>query len=235
MTTTSHEEHKENIAAYLLGALPEQEAEAFERHLATCQECTLELEELRLAADALPRSVEPLVAPETLKKSIMDAVWTEAGEAAPRRRRFPAWLRVPRLARLSPAAAAVMAACLLALGALVGWGITQLGGNEERTVVARVDSSRLPDARGSLEIEEDGEGVLTLRGLPRPVPDQVMQVWLQRGKRVVPSTVFAVREDGTAVAAIPEDLDGVDRVMATREPPGGAETPGEPPPVTVDL
>jgi anti-sigma-K factor RskA len=234
MTTRSHEEHRESIGAYLLGALPPLEAEAFERHLAGCPECARELETLRVATDALPRSVEPLEPPPELKAALMEVVYAEAAdrpkETAPRRRWFPA---LPRLARLSPAAAMVSATVLLALGALAGWGIAALSGEDERTVVAQVDDSRLPGAGGELEVHDD-VGVLELHGVP-PQPGRVMQVWLQRGEEVVPSTVFAARSDGTAVAAIPDDLDGVDRVMVTRERVGGATTPGEPPPVVVEL
>jgi hypothetical protein len=53
----------------------------------------------------------------------------------------------------------------------------------------------------------------------------VYEVWLHRGDRVVPSSVFVARRDGTAVAAIPARLEGVDSVVVTREPSGGTRRP----------
>jgi anti-sigma-K factor RskA len=233
MTTRGHEEHIDSAGAYLLGALPELEAQAFERHMAGCHECMQEVERLRVAAEALPRSVEPIEPPPGLRATLMETVMSEAGQAArPARERRPFF----RLPRLSPSLAWVSAAFLLAVGVLVGWGATQIAGDDERTLAAEVDSSRLQQASGTLEVDEDGEGaVLRLQGMPRPEPGQVLQAWVERGSEILPSTVFATRSDGTAVAAITVDLDGVDRVMVTREAPGGASRPGEDPPVVVEL
>jgi anti-sigma-K factor RskA len=233
MSTREHEQYRENVGAYLLGALPELEAEVFERHLETCRECRDEVEELRVAAEALPRSVEPLEPSPELRSSLMEIVWREAKEERqPVRERRR--LRFPALPRLSPALAGVSAAVLLALGVAVGLGIGGVTGDDERTIAAQVD---IPRASGSLVIDEgDDDAVLRLQGMPQPPAGQVMQVWLQRGDDIVPSTVFAVRADGTAAAAIPGDLGDVSRVMATREPAGGSRAPSQlPPPVVVEL
>ena len=42
------------VAAYLLGALPDDERSGFEAHLAGCNVCADEVATLRVAADALP-------------------------------------------------------------------------------------------------------------------------------------------------------------------------------------
>ena len=84
-----HQEYEENVGAYLLGALPELEAEVFERHLETCSGCRRELEQLRVASEALPRAVEPVLPPPELKEALMKTVWAEAAEreeARPKRR-----------------------------------------------------------------------------------------------------------------------------------------------------
>src|SRR4051794_39814085 len=92
-------------AAYLLHALPPDEAESFEAHLATCAACRAEVEDLRVAADALPASAVQLVPPADLKERIMSVVNAEAellraagaraDEVPPRRRRVavlrPGW------------------------------------------------------------------------------------------------------------------------------------------------
>src|SRR5204863_9887055 len=87
--TVEHDGYQEEVGAFLLGALEPDEQAAFERHLAGCPECRAEVEELRVAADALPRSVEPFAAPPSLKRSLMAAVNEDARPA-----------RKPLLARL---------------------------------------------------------------------------------------------------------------------------------------
>ena len=76
-----HEQYEENLGAYLLGALTELESEVFEKHVATCALCRQEFEELRVASEALPRAVEPVVPPASLKKSLMEIVTAEASES----------------------------------------------------------------------------------------------------------------------------------------------------------
>jgi len=234
-----HDRHQENIGAYLLGALPELESELFERHIMGCPGCREEVERLRMAADALPRSVEPMNPPAELKASLMRVVSEEAAERSPekRRRRARFGLGFPDIMRVPAAAAWASAAVLLAIGVLGGWGVAQLGqGSSERTVAASVDQVRLPDGTASLTVRDDGEGggVLSVQGLPQPADDQVYQVWLVKGGDVTPSTLFTVRSDGSGAAAIPEDLQGVEKVMVTREPKGGAASPSERPVIVAD-
>jgi anti-sigma factor RsiW len=65
MTTSIHE----NVGAYALGLLPSAEADAFEAHLATCERCGDELEELMSIALALPSAeAPPAVTPHRSKR-----------------------------------------------------------------------------------------------------------------------------------------------------------------------
>ena len=82
MTAREHTSYQEEIGAYLLGALTDLERQAFEQHLEGCPECRAETERLRPAADALPRSVEQVEPPGSLKTSLMEIVEREAREAA---------------------------------------------------------------------------------------------------------------------------------------------------------
>jgi hypothetical protein len=226
MSEQGHESYREDVGAYLLGALPDAEFEAFERHLGSCERCAEEVARLQVAADAIPRSVVPLSPPPRLKKSLMRAVMEESPERAPRRFRLPAF------PRLSPA----LAAALLAVGVLAGVGASLLvSGDEERTVAAQVDHSRLPQASASLgEPAGDDQGaLLRVQGMPTPGAGRVYQVWLKRDGEIVPGTVFSVRSDGTGAAAIPQGVKGVRQVMVTRERAGGARAPSEKPLLTV--
>ena len=236
MTARDHTSYREEIGAYLLGALTDLERQAFERHMAHCAECRDEIEQLRPAADALPRSVEQVEPPPSLKDSLMAVVEREAREAAPAeapaapRRSFRERFRMPAI---RPAFA--LAAVLLGLAA--GFGVAQLGGDESRTVVATVDQSRVPQASGSLQVEGDGENgaILRVQGMPKLNEGQVYQAWVQRDGSIIPQPTFEVEPDGGGAAAVPQDLTGAQAVLVTREARGGARAPTERPILSVPL
>ena len=238
MSARDHAGYQEEIGAYLLGALTDLERQAFERHVAGCVECRDELERLRPAADALPRSVEQVDPPPGLKSSLMEVVDREARErsgAPATRRRTPWRKRLPSLTGIRPA----LVAGALALGLVAGFGVAQLGGGDEdaRTVAATVDEGRLPEASGSLRIQGDGEegAILRVHGMPSPGEDRVYQAWVQRDGSMVPQPTFEVGEDGGGAAAVPDDLSDAEAVLVTREPRGGARAPSEPPLIRVRL
>ncbi len=238
MTARDHTEYSHEIGAYLLGALTDLERQAFERHVAGCAECRDELERLRPAADALPRSVEQVEPPPALKASLMEVVDREARErsgAPAARQRRPRRFRLPSLTGVRPA----LVAGALALGLLAGFGVAQLagGGEDSRTIAATVDEGRLPDASASLRIQGDGEdgAILRVQGLPPAGDDQDYQAWVQRGGTVVPQPAFDVGPDGGGAAAVPDDLSGADAVLVTREPRGGSRAPSEQPVIQVPL
>ncbi|MBA2506690.1 MAG: anti-sigma factor [Thermoleophilaceae bacterium] len=229
-----HEEHQDNVGAYLLGALPELEATAFEKHVMGCADCRDELERLRVSADALARAVPQVVAPGSLKASLMDAVRAEAPVTAVRR--FP--IRLPRidLPRIRPAMAWVSAAFLLAVGVLAGYAGSVLTSEDDagnvRTVAGQVDAARSPNGTATLVIPE-GEGDATLRvnGMPKLAKGYLYEVWYSNGSRNTPVGTFTVDADGTGVAALPEGLEGVEQVMVTRERAPGVKAPSPPGPL----
>jgi anti-sigma-K factor RskA len=228
-----HEQYEENVGAYLLGALTELESEVFERHVASCPICRQEFEHLRVAAEALPRAVEPVEPPASLKKSLMEVVNAEAKQrkAAPARKRF--WQR--SFPRLSPAFAAGMACLLLAVGVGIGYGISSGAGSSNESVTALVDHSRVPMGSATLDVK-DNHGVLKVQGMPQPGGDRIYEVWVHRGDKFVPAgALFGVSKDGSGSAAIPTDLKGVDAVAVTREAQGGAEQPTEQPVMSFKL
>jgi anti-sigma factor RsiW len=237
VSARDHTEYREEIGAYLLGALTDLERQAFERHVAVCAECRDELERLRPAADALPRSVEQVEPPPGLKTSLMEVVESEARERAgapAARKRAARRIRLPSLAGFRP----VLVAAALALGLVVGFGVAQLGGDEDaRTVAATVDEGRLPDASGSLRIQGDGEdgAILSVHGMPPPGGDRVYQAWVQRDGTVVPQPTFEVGADGGGAVAVPDDLSDAEAILVTREARGGARAPSEAPLIQVPL
>jgi anti-sigma-K factor RskA len=236
MTARDHTHYRDDIGAYLLGALTDLERQAFESHIANCAECRDEIEQLRPAADALPRSVEQIEPPAGLKTALMEVVEREARDAAPERETAPrrrSWRERLRMPALRP----VLVAGALLLGLVAGFAVSQLGGDDERTVVATVDQSRLPRASGNLQVEGDGKdgAILRLRGMPTLEPGQVYQAWVQRDGTFVAQPTFEVGADGAGAAAVPEDLSDAQAVLVTRERRGGARAPTERPVISVPL
>ena len=214
---SDHARHQDDVGAYLLGALNDLERQAFERHLRDCADCQEELARLRPAADALPGSVQQFEPPARLKASLMEVVEREARVTQLPRRRFTRPLAV---------------AAVLLLGLVVGFGVAQLGGDESRTVAAKVDDA-MPQAGGTLDID-GGEATLQLHDMPRLGGTRVYQVWLQHGDRMVPARTFEVGADGRGSVDL-SNVDDADGVYVTREARGGAQVPSEDPIVSVPL
>ena len=214
---TDHARYRDDAGPYLLGALSDLERHAFERHLAGCAECQEELERLRPAAEALPGSVVQLEAPPGLKKRLMAEVEGDSDVIALRPRRRRTFLAV---------------AAVLLLGLVVGIGVAQLGGDDERTVTATV-ARAMPQAGGSLEISGD-DATLNLHDMPELGGERVYQVWLQHGERLVPTRTFEVGSSGRGNVAF-QGVEDADGVYVTREERGGAQVPSENPIVRVPL
>jgi anti-sigma-K factor RskA len=228
-----HDRWADSVGPWLLGALPEDEAEGFRAHLESCAECRADAESLRVAVDALPASVAPMRPPPELKGRLMAVVEREASllqAAGPdadratesrRRRRFP---RLSGLT-LRPAMATGLVLLLLVIGggaALLGRTAFDQG---SRTIVARVNPE-LKGSRASLEVEGDRARLVGTK-LPPPPAGHVYQVWLDRGGKAPEATsaLFSTRRDGTASVDVPGSLEGVRAVMVTDEPSGGSSKP----------
>ena len=212
----------EDIAPYALGALPPDQARAFEQHLAECELCRTDLAALQPVVHALSESPDPVDPPPELRRSLMAVVEREAAERrraeAPRRARERAG-RARWIPRPLPALAA--ACVLLVVGIGIGVGVT----GDDATTLEPVN----PPAgiRAQLEIDDDG-GELVVHGMPQLADDRVMQVWIVHGEDGRPEptdALFTPNRRGDASVAVPGDMEGVTRVMVSEEPRGGSRAP----------
>jgi anti-sigma-K factor RskA len=220
MGVDAHAQQREDLAAYLLDALEPEEVQEFERHLAGCARCQGEERWLRAVIELLPSSVEQFEPPPALRERLLDTVRAEAAadKAPPRERRA----RRPWFALgLRPAVA--LASLAIAAAGLAGYLIGNDNGPKTTTVQAQVTKAE-PSASAQL-IRTGDTAVLRVERLRVPPPGRVYEVWLARGKQVEPSSLFAVRQNGSGEAAITGKLRGVGAVMVSEEPRGGSSKP----------
>jgi len=246
-TGPDHDRWGEDVGAYLLEALTDEDLAGFQAHLEVCPTCQEDVASLRVAAAALPASVEQIAPPPELRSRIMAVVNSEAellaAASGAHADRAPAPVRRRRFGMLSlrPAAALAAVAGLMLVGGVIGSSLDRGDGRDgrggrpaaERTVVAQVNERFAPGARARLVLHER-DSKLTVTGMPVPRGDRVYQVWLKRpGKRAEPtSALFVPRADGTGSVAVPGSLRGVEEVLVTKEPKTGSRRPTTSPIIT---
>ena len=218
MNASDHTRWKEDLAAYVLGALDGDEATELERHLEGCERCQEEMRWLEPAVQVLPESVERQEPPRALREALMAEVRDDVREAgarpaASRRRR---WL-------LKPAMGFAVVALLVA--GVVGYEVGNDGSGDD-------GASTLERQVGGINVkmvQEGNSGTLQLSGVHQLPQDKVLEAWVEREGEVeaVPA-LFVPDRNGQAETRI-ADMNGVEVVMVTEEPQGGSETPtGEP-------
>ena len=226
--------HRDDVGSYVLRALPDDEYERFQAHLATCEECRTEVANLQVAADTLPLAAVQIGPPPELRERIMAVVRSEAEllNAAGARADEPAAAPAAKPARrrrwslsLRPLPAAIAASALVAAG-VIG-GIVLTGGNDTRTVTGTVQIASAPTARAALKLSDDATK-LQVRNMPPPPSGKVYQVWLKRPNQAPAPTTALFRTDpkGSADVEIQRGrLKGVEQVLVTAEPDGGSMVP----------
>lgn len=224
-----------NAAPYVLGALTDEEHEAFRVHLESCSVCREEVAALDVVASALPAAAPPLSAPPELKRRLMASVREDAhrreaadsreSPARPVRSRTsaPAWLRWrPNLA-VAALAAAVLALAVVALSSGSGSG-SGAGTGGTRVVRAQVLPSR---ASATLSVG-GGHAQLNIADMPQVAQGRVYEVWIKRsasGRALPTDALFTVNAAGAASVGVPGGVSGVREIMVTSEPLGGSRVP----------
>jgi anti-sigma-K factor RskA len=228
MSETNHESRRDEIAAYLLGALEPEEAAALERHLASgCVDCREEMRWLEPAVQMLPDSVERVEPSRDLRARILAQAESEAGnstaKAATPRPLFSGWRPLAGVAALG-----------LVLAALGGYAIRSGDSGGATATTSTVVAGRPPGVTASMVSEGDA-ATLHLANVHRLPDDKVLEAWVRREGQVVPVRgLFVPDREGRATTRIP-NTKGVDVVMVTAEPRGGSDYPTSTPMVTVEL
>jgi hypothetical protein len=179
--------------------------------------------------------VEQREPPARLRAALMETVRAEAARTArePPRSAAAAWWRRLGISMWRPATA-MAAAAMLIVGVAAGYLIAEPGGDGSTTTFEAQAMPNAPHASGILA-RNGSAGILRVRGMPTLASDQVYEVWVQRGRKLDPSSLFVPRSNHSAEAAVPGSLDGADAVLVTREPRGGSERPTSSPLLSVQL
>lgn len=224
--------------AYALDALPDDERAFFERHLADCDSCRLEVAELTETAARLGGGVTAAPPPGLRERILAAADVTRQlppqAEPEPSSETPSTWARV-RSRALMP-----VAACL----ALVVFALSGMVVNLNR----QLDQDPGPDAAvlavlgaGDLETVEldmagggpgrflyspsEDQGVLVAAGLPTVSEDKTYELWLIHDGTPVPAGLFRPDGSGTAVAQVEGIVRGAELVAVTVEPAAGSKRP----------
>jgi anti-sigma factor RsiW len=246
MNETDHGRWRDDLAAYLLGALEPEEAAALERHTEGCERCRSELEWLTPAARALPESVERLQPPRRLRARLMAEVRADAaaqarpgdrrrGEAeGGLRRRASRRLRglgagSRGLRPLAGVAAALVVLVVAGYAISGGFGSGSDGGASTTIVVGK------PPGVTAKMVREGDAGTLKLTDVKRLPSDRVLQAWVRREGKIEPVRALFVPDRRGRAATTIADMRGVDTVMVTAEPAGGSPTPTSSPIVTMSI
>ncbi|MGH9512556.1 MAG: anti-sigma factor [Terriglobales bacterium] len=243
-----HEQYAEDLALYAMGALPEGERAAVEKHLQGCADCRGELEMLRGDAALLAYSAAHSIPPRRSRQRLMDAVRSE-----PRKKEVRAartwWNTVPWLAA---AAMTILAVLLMRQNGGLQQELASLRDRtseqqaqleQAREVVATLtatDAMRVtlvaaktpPQPQGKAIYVRDRGSLIFLASNFQPVASgKAYELWLIPIKgNPIPAGVFKPDAHGSATVVNPPLPHGVEAkaFAITIEPQAGSEAPTSP-------
>ena len=218
MDEREHDQLRDDISAWVIGALEPAESATLEEHLHSCESCSRQARWLQPATSALLESVEPVEPPPALRERVMSEVRADVARRKPAESR--SWRTMFDFLLRPATAMAAVALIAVGVGGYVafddGDGTTQ-----------KISGKPAPHSLVQATLEREGDtGTLELANLRQLNGKRVYQAWVQHGNVMEDSSLFAARKDGTATAAIPRaDLHGGDAVLVTIEPRGGSPQP----------
>lgn len=219
------------VAAYVLGALDRDEAEAFRNHLESCAVCRDELAAFCEVVDLLPMSAPQHQAPAGLRRRVLEAVAREpklGTRGAPERRPHSLWARLPVARPVLALGAAVALIAIAVAGAVLG----STSSTSTHVYAAQVTGQ----GKAKLTVT-GGHAELIVRDFSPPPAGEIYEVWLARPGRAPAPTkgLFSVTARGDADVQVPGSLQGVKLVMVTPEPAGGTSKPTHPAVIRAEL
>jgi anti-sigma-K factor RskA len=216
--------------AYALDALTGTDRARFERHLARCEHCALEIRELREATARLATAAACEPPAGLTERALAAAARTrQLPPAAPASRPRRAW--VPRPA-FAAAAAAIVGAGLLGAGVAHRLDAPQLPASAIAAVLTARDATMLSGrvtTGGTATIvmsHRYRELVFAAAGLRSLPSSEGYELWLMGPDGDTPAGMLPDPRQGMTGPVIASGLAAGDRLGLTVEPAGGAARPG---------
>jgi len=231
--------YRENLAAYALGALDENEARRLEEHLESCQACQAELADYTAVSDGLLSALPPQEPRPGLRKQLRARLPDNRAASGAR----SSW-SLPRIS-FGQVAAAVAFVLLLGLNLYSALQTRRLQG-QQAELAQRMDAEQsaiamlaypgtqkisiYEGAAGSLLLNaETNTAVLFTWDLPELPDDQTYQIWLiDAGGNRVSGGLFETSPENeytTVRVAASSPLDDFVGLGVTIEPWGGSPGP----------
>lgn len=217
----NHEEMKDLVAAYVLGAVPPSEVSFVRSHIMSCEECMAEADDYSAVASELALAVTPVPLPKNFADAVVEKAIGPRVSAAPERRwRFS----------LMPALAA--AAVLIAFAVMTTQVVQtrQELQDQGQVVSALLRGDNALDLSGSGAVAKmvptkDG-ALFVASGLQAAPENHAYQLWLLKDGQPESVAVFN-DEDGVVLIESEFDISGYDSAAVTLEPAGGSATPSD--------
>jgi anti-sigma-K factor RskA len=238
--TSSPDSHT-STGAYAADALPPEEREEVEQHLAVCAACAQEVAEMRAALTRLADAAAEPAPPALRARVLADVAHTRQQPpvvVVPLGRRGPGrwWTGAP----LQLAAAALLVVAVV-LGVLLVHGQRQLA--QQRQLVAeitsvlndpnrRVTTEQLTSGGHGTAVASHGQAVFLASGLPSVGSDRTYQLWVMSPGHTRSAGLLG--RGNSAQVLVPGVRPG-DALGVTVEPAGGSPAPTPAPLVTIPV
>ena len=226
--TPQHGDVKAQAAPYVLGGLEPDEKDAFEAHLATCAECTAEVQSLRRTTDALAYAVPQRAPPPELRERVLGAFeqsQSPVAAARPVRSHSRNWWPL--------AASLVLVAAVGAYAVRLQMRVGDL--QSSVAVVAAPDLVRIDLAGQPTAPASSGRAlwsrahgmVFATSNLPAAPAGKVYQVWVVTAGAPISAGLVVPDPAGGGMTYFytPPDIPAPTAVAVTLEPAGGVPAP----------
>jgi anti-sigma-K factor RskA len=224
----AHGDVKANAAPYVLGSLEPDEKDAFEAHLATCDECTAEVRSLRRTADVLAYAVPQRTPSAELRERVLGSFGNAQSRAA-----------APRPVRSEMRSWWPLAASLILVAAVGAYAVRlqmRVGDLQSSMAVlaapdlVRIDLAGQPTAPQSSgrALWSRAQGmVFAISNLPAPPAGKVYQVWVVTAQSPISAGLVVPDGSGAGMTYFytPPDIPAPTAVAVTLEPAGGVPAP----------
>jgi len=168
---TAHDQYRDDLSLYAVGALSREESELLDRHLAECPACREELRVLNDAAAQIAMAVDPAAPPARLREQLAARLQEEKFRLASGDRFSASVLRLRPMWFWVPA----FAAAILAVAVAVLWirNRAALQVNQELTAELESSKATAQEARSLINMlsASDAQRITLVAAGTRPQPE----------------------------------------------------------------